>query len=261
MINELLIEPFVDAPEQSILFLDYDGSLAPIVSDPMKAGPFPGAIDALRRLAAHLGRVAIISGRPVQFIRGALEIEDILYAGLYGYEIFDRGEVTIDDRVFDWKDRVEEAAIEAEQLLPGVLVERKDSIAVSLHWRDVPDREIEVRACAAELAAKYDLSAPDRGRKVVELRPPLIMDKGVAIAQHIDGYTLAAYAGDDLSDLPAFRALHEFEEAGQLTHALRIGVRSEEEPMELIGQADLTVDGPEGLVDFLHVFADVIERP
>ena len=81
---------------RAALFVDFDGSLAPIVDDPASAVPLPAAVDACTRLAARLGRVAVVSGRPVAFVRHHLPDPAIVVVGEYGLEI-DRDGVTIAD--------------------------------------------------------------------------------------------------------------------------------------------------------------------
>jgi trehalose 6-phosphate phosphatase len=123
-------------------------------------------------------------------------------------------------------------------------------VMTAFHWRGAPDeaaaeaavREIAVRAQDAGLA-------PHWGRKVLEVRPPVHFDKGkgiVALLRDTD-VEHALYIGDDNTDLDAFRGLDELAEAGRLTTALRIGVRSDEGPSELADAADLLVDGPAGV--------------
>ena len=74
------------APERTALLVDFDGSLAPIVDRPERRGPLPACADVLGRLAAGLGRVGIVSGRPVEFLARHLPVAGLVLVGLYGME-------------------------------------------------------------------------------------------------------------------------------------------------------------------------------
>lgn len=249
------LRPFVAAPARAALFADFDGSLSPIVPDPSSATVLPAARAALARLVPVLGTVAVVSGRPVGFLVDALGLDGLSYVGAYGLERFVDGEVVVDDRVRPWVAAVARAADEADAALPGLLVERKGVVAVTIHWRGRPDRGPEALAWAEAAAPRLGLDAPLRGRMAVELRPPVPVDKGTTVAALARGASVAAFAGDDAGDLPAFAALHELQQAGVLEHAVSIGVASVESP-PAVGDADVVVDGPEGLAALLDALAD-----
>jgi trehalose 6-phosphate phosphatase len=251
------LQPFVDEPGRAALFVDFDGSLAPIVPDPASARVLPVARAALARLAPVLGRVAVVSGRPTAFLRDALGLDGVEYVGAYGLERIVDGDVTVDDRVRPYVEAVARAATEAEVALPGLRVERKGEVAVTVHWREHPERGAEATEWAALAAPRLGLDAPLRGRMAVELRPPVPVDKGTTVAELAAGMTLAAFAGDDAGDLPAFAALRALESTGELTNAVTIGVSSPESPAD-IGEADVVVDGPIGLAAVLDELADAI---
>jgi trehalose 6-phosphate phosphatase len=87
---------------------------------------------------------------------------------------------------------------------------------------------------------------------VLEIRPPVAADKGTAVVTALDERSLARalYAGDDTTDLDAFRKLRALESEGRID-ALCVGVRSSEGPEAVVREADLVVDGPEGVVELL----------
>jgi trehalose 6-phosphate phosphatase len=248
--------PLVARPADSGFLVDFDGSLAPIVARPEDARPLPGAGTVLTRLARRLGRVAVVSGRSVEFLVAHLPVDGVALAGLYGLEALRDGERVVDPRVAPYVEAIAAAATEAERRLPGVLVERKGEVSVTLHWRTTPGREAEVRVVAADLAAAHGLEAPQRGKQSVELRPPVPVDKGTAVEALLEGLAIGAFAGDDAGDLPAFAALDRMVATGRLDHVVRVGVRSEEAPAEVVAEADLVVDGPEGLLAVLVHLAD-----
>jgi trehalose 6-phosphate phosphatase len=244
------IDALVERPGETAIFFDYDGSLAPIVDRPDDAVALSDAIDALRSLVGLVGRVGLISGRTVEFLASRVPVRGLFLAGLYGMEVMVDGERTVDARVLAFSDAVAQAADEADARLPGVIVERKAGVSVTLHWRMVPDRADEVVAVAAELATRYGL-AQWRSGFAVELRPPVAIDKGTAIDALTAGFAVAAFAGDDFGDLAAFAALARAVATGRLQRAVRIGVRSREMPPDLPAAVDGLVDGPAGLTDLL----------
>ncbi len=154
------LAPFADAPARAALFVDFDGSLAPIVLDPGAARPLPAARVALARLVPRLGAVAVVSGRPAAFLRDALAIDGLDYVGTYGLERIVAGAVVLDERVRPYLDAVAQAADDAEAALPGLRVERKGGVAVTVHWRDQPERGEQAARWAAEAAPRLGLEAP-----------------------------------------------------------------------------------------------------
>ena len=255
-----VLQPFVDDPARAALFVDFDGSLSPIVLDPASARPLPAARAALARLVPVLARVAVVSGRPAAFLRDALAIDGLDYAGTYGLERIVAGDVVLDERVRPYLDAIVQAADEAEAALPGLHVERKGQVAVTIHWRDQPERGDDATRWAAEAAPRLGLEAPLRGRMAVELRPPVPVDKGTTVAELSLGLHAAAFAGDDAGDLPAFAALHALVADGRLAHAVSIGVASDESPPE-VRAADVVVEGPQGLAGLLDAIADAAIGP
>jgi trehalose 6-phosphate phosphatase len=247
-------------PGHTALLVDFDGSLAPIVSHADEARPLPGAAGVIERLVAGLGRVAIVSGRPLSYLTRRLPIDGLAYAGLYGMEWAIDGEYTVDPRVRPYLVAVAAATAELEARLPADLVEPKAGISVTLHWRPAPERADEMLAVAHETAARHRL-AELRTRYAIELRPPIDIDKADPTRSFVDGFDTAAFAGDDYGDLPAFAELARLARDGRLEHAIRIGVQSDEAPDELIEAVDVIVDGPPGLLALLTRVADEIGEP
>ena len=249
-----MIDTLVAHPSETVILFDYDGSLAPIVDLPADAVALPAAIDALRRLVGRVGRIGIVSGRPVAFLTERVAVPDLVFAGLYGMELMVDGERRVDPRALAFADAVARAADEAETRMPGVLVERKAGVSVTLHWRTNADRAGEVLEVAADLARRHGLAELPT-RFAVELRPPVAIDKGNAVDTLIAGFRVAAFAGDDTGDLPAFDALARAVSDSRLDRAVRIGVHSSEMPAALPAAVDGLVDGPYGLAQMLAVVA------
>jgi trehalose 6-phosphate phosphatase len=253
------LEPLVAAPARAAVLVDFDGTLSPIVANPDAAAPLPAARDALAGLVGAVGTVAVVSGRPVAFLRAALGIDGITYVGQYGIERWDGARVVTDARVEPFLPVVEEVAGAAERELPGLRVERKAGVAVVLHWREQPERGPEAEAWAGDAARRSGL-AVHPAKMAVELRPPVPMDKGRAVAEVCGGAGAALFAGDDAGDLAAFDALDRLEADGSLAAAVRVAVRSEEAPADLVARADVVVDGPTGLAALLAELGEEVIR-
>jgi trehalose 6-phosphate phosphatase len=138
----------------------------------------------------------------------------------------------------------------------GIRVEDKDAIW-AFHWRGAPDEAAARKALEAVAAdAERGGLVPHWGRMVLEIRPRVAADKGTAVASTLDGRDLARalYAGDDTTDLDAFRELRALAAAGRIG-ALCVGVHSTEGPAEIERDSDLVVDGPAGVVSMLEALA------
>jgi trehalose 6-phosphate phosphatase len=246
--------PLAARPQEAAVFVDFDGSISEIVDDPGDARVMPAARAALTTLAGRVARVAVVSGRPVEFLAGAVEVPGITLVGQYGLERLVDGQVMVDPRVEPYFPAVAAAADDAERELPGLTVERKGGVAVTVHWRTAPEREPDAVAAVERIARRHGLTVYET-RMARELRPPVPIDKGTAVESLLDGIAVACFAGDDLGDLHAFQALARAVEEGRLQHAVRIAVGSQEAPDDVVAQADLVVDGPTGLVMLLEGLA------
>ena len=254
-----LLGPFVERPDRAAIVTDFDGTLAPIVDDPAESRPLPDVVDVLHRLAHRYARVAVVSGRPAAFIAEHLrlhqceedgECRGLLVSGLYGLEKAEGAEVTPHPDAEEWRKTVDQVSEQAEGEAPdGVFVEHK-GLSVTLHYRNAPDHEDWVREWAEERSEGTGL-ASQAGRMSFELRPPVEADKGSAVAELVSGLEAACFAGDDRGDLPAFEALDRLARDEGMA-ILKVGVRSDESPPELLEEADLEVDGPEGVVDLFR---------
>ena len=254
-----LIQPLRDDPERSAVLLDVDGVLAPIVQHPDDAHMPETTRRPLIEVAKRYGVVACVSGRRASDARRVVSLGSIAYLGSHGSEVLRPGSISpeMDRELQAWTRRVQNFAHEAftEELRRlRVRLEDKEAIA-ALHWRDVPDEEQAEAAIrdVAEAAEKAGFNA-HWGRKVLEIRPPVRIDKGAGIVKLLRETELAAamYVGDDTTDLDAFRGLTELQELGSLKTALRVGVTSDETPSRLEEEADVMVDGTDGVRDLLR---------
>jgi trehalose 6-phosphate phosphatase len=230
--------------------MDFDGTLADIVAHPDDARPRADVVPLLPALVATFGRVGVVSGRPVDFLRAHLPVAGMALVGQYGLERWTGDRVEEDHRVEPFLPAVAEAADRADRELPGVFVERKGRIAVTLHWRNDQEQGEAGRAWAHRVAAGSGLSLYPT-RMAIELRPPVGVDKGSAVAALAGDARVAMFAGDDHGDLAAFDALATLVRNGALDDAVRVAVRSPEEPAELVARTDVGVEGPAGFAAFL----------
>jgi trehalose 6-phosphate phosphatase len=242
------LTPFRVDPSAVALILDFDGTLSPIVEDAAAAVPHTDVPDLLTRLLDRFGLVAVVSGRPVEFLVPLLP-PGLVLAGLYGLELVVDGERRDHPQAGNWREVVDDVAGRAElRGPPGVGIERK-GLSITMHYRTAPDQEAATAAYAAEEALRSGLEARP-ARMSWELHPPIEVDKGTAVLDLVDDLRAVAFAGDDVGDLPGFDALDELADKGVAT--LRIAVDSPEAPLALLDRADVVVDGPEGLVALLE---------
>lgn len=199
-------------PGSAGLLLDFDGVLAPIVADPTTSRLLDGTADALERIARHLRLVAVVSGRPLHFLTDRAAVPGLRLLGSYGVEEIRDGVLWRHPEVVPWLPAVQEATRTLQSAmtdLPGVRVEEK-GVSVAVHWRQALDpasAQPRIEQVVAEIADHTGLRR-EPGKLVEELRAPVSVDKGTAVAGLIAAGDLRAvvYAGDDLGDLPAFRA-------------------------------------------------------
>ncbi len=250
-------------PAGAAILTDVDGTLAPIVPRPEQAAVPAEATELLTRLSERYGLVGCISGRRAEEARRLVGVEGIAYAGNHGLELLLPGER---DPRFDpaLEGREAEAAAFVVGLEQGALegaglrLEDKGPIQ-ALHWRGAGDEQA-AEARAHEIGADAGRAGLELrwGRKVLELRPAGGGGKDAAVAALLasDGIAAATYAGDDRTDLDAFRRLRELEGEGELEAAVCVGVISDEGPSEIAAEADLTVDGPPGWLALLAALAE-----
>lgn len=251
-------------PQGSVIALDFDGTLAPIVEDPEQARAHPGAVPVLARLSAHVGTVAILTGRPaldaVRYsgVAGVPELHGLVVLGHYGAQRWEASTGQLSAPAPPEGVAIAQAALPevlaAVGAPAGVHVEDKGS-ALGVHVRRTDDPAAALnllREPLVDLAARTGLML-EPGRMVLELRPPG-MDKGAALRGFVEERAARAvlFAGDDLGDLAAFDAVEELRARGiagltVCSGSGEVGVLAE--------RADLVVDGPAGVVGLLETIA------
>ncbi len=241
------------------VFLDFDGTLSPIVDEPDTAAPADGAREALERLAATCP-VAIISGRDLADVQRRVGVPELWYAGSHGFQL-----AGPDGRQHDYEQAhaATEALAAAERelrdrldSLAGAIVERK-TYSVTGHYRMVdPVRAHEVPEAVAEVAARHPELRATRARMAAELVPELQWDKGYALRWLLGQLAppgerlIPVYAGDDLTDEDALEEIHDI--------GVGIVVRSDEHG-DRATAAHVAVDSPADLCALLDGLAGILE--
>jgi len=224
-----------DEPERAALLLDVDGTLAPIVERPEDAAVPEETRGELERLASRYALVACVSGRTSADAAATVGVESVVYVGTHGLELEPEAE--------RWAAAVHEFA-------SSVAWPPEDKgLTVAFHYRGALDEdaaraeleEVAVRARAAGLHTRF-------GRKVLELLPPVEANKGTAIRRLLADRRLrrALYAGDDTTDLDAFRALDG------LDVAVRVAIASAEGPSALRAEADIVLENTAAMLELLR---------
>jgi alpha,alpha-trehalase len=241
------------------LFLDYDGTLTPIVERPERAVLDDGMREAVRRLAASCP-VAVVSGRDLADVRERVAIPGIHYAGSHGFDIAGPDDLRhahpAGVEALPRLDDAERRLCEALRPVSGSQVDRK-RYSIAVHFRRVADDEVPQveQAVDAELRRAPGLRK-GHGKKVFELRPDVDWDKGSAVRWLLGTLDLERddvvpiYLGDDVTDEDAFREL-----AGR-DHGIGIAVM--DPPRQTA--AKFRLKDPDAVQDFLEMLARLLEE-
>jgi trehalose 6-phosphate phosphatase len=252
------LAPLRADPANAAILLDIDGTLAPIVEHAGDANVPEATRHLLIALARRYGLVACVSGRRAKEARAMVSIGTISYIGSHGAELLRAGwtEPVLDPSVEDWARRIQDFGREADTpdlRRARVRLEDKGAI-IGFHWRGAPDEEA-ARAAIDAVATRAEEAGlrTHWGRKVLEVRPPVRIDKGAGVTSLLGGVERSAvlYVGDDATDVDAFRALDQLARDGQIGHVVKVGVLSEDGPPEIGEVADVTVEGTEAVRELL----------
>ena len=242
----------LDARSDLAVFLDYDGTLTPIVDDPDDALLDEATRETIERLAAAT-LVAIVSGRDLDDVRAKVAIEGLAYAGSHGFDILhpDGTRRQLATAHVEVLDRAEQELHRDLAEIPGVRIERK-GFAIAVHDRQVDDPELRARIeeVVTGLGERYDELRATGGKRIHELRPDIDWDKGRAIETlltelHAHDH-LPVYLGDDLTDEDGFRTV-------RARGGIAVVVRGEDDERDSLAQAALeTTDDARRFLDELH---------
>jgi trehalose 6-phosphate phosphatase len=235
---DALLVRLMSAPDEAGIFLDFDGVLAPIVSRPDDAYPPPETRVELERLVARYALVGVVSGRAGDDVRARVGVDGIVYVGSHGLELNPEAE--------RWRQRMRDFASSVPWEEDHTEVK---GLTISYHFRDAADEaaavleleQIAARATDEGLIARF-------GRKVLEVLPPIGSNKGTAVRHLLEGagLTRALVAGDDTTDIDAFRAVDDMRDA------VRVAVMSAESPEVLREYADIVVGSTGEFLDLLR---------
>ncbi len=251
----LSLQPFA-------ILSDIDGTLAPIVPNPEDARISPRARDAIRQLIGQGVRIAFITGRTLDKARSMVDIPEAYFAANHGLHIATDGDNWTPEEVRPYVEWARQVIHDASRRnLSGVTVEDKGPV-VAFHYRRAnseEDARAAIRAAVAASEAAAHFRVQD-GRKVIELRPPLAIDKGTAVATLIRriGAKSVLAIGDDTTDLDMFRGVRELSEAGLA--GASVAVWSDEVEPLILETTDYFVRGVEGVEWLLEELAKAL-RP
>lgn len=205
--------------QRAVVFLDYDGTLTPIVSQPEDALLSKEMRQALVELAAVCA-VAVVSGRDLADVEPMVGLDGLVYAGSHGFDIKGPDGLRMEYQGgIDHLPELERAERELQARIgtvPGARVERK-RFAIANHYRNVADKDVAVVETAVrEVSGKHPRLRMSGGKKVYELRPDIDWDKGRAVLWLLEALDLdrkdvvTFYIGDDVTDEDAFRVLGDW---------------------------------------------------
>ena len=236
---------------ETTFFLDFDGVLSPVTDDPDASQPVASIPGVLDELAARVARVAIVSARPVSFLRSRFEpLAHVDLYGLYGLEVWHDGSVVTEPAALPWVPAMAELAERAKVELPEQILIEYKRLSVALHYRTAPQLAQTVERWGHEQAERMGLKVQG-GRMVVELKPPVDQDKGMVITEGVRDSGCAWYFGDDMSDIKAFDALRAREAVDPTFFGMCVAVANPETGAEVSNAADLTLDSPAAVAAFL----------
>ncbi len=231
------------------IFSDIDGTLAPIVRDPAAAAISPRAKELLERLMAAGVKVALVSGREINAARRIAGIEGAAYAGNHGLHLWLNGQEETTEAVQAYVAQARDVLTRIGAIrFPGVSLEDKGPV-LAFHYRNAAD---ETEARKAIMSTIERVGAANgfglyEGRKVIELRPPLEINKGTAIVHLAErlGARSAIAIGDDMTDVDMFRGIEALRRAG--LPGASVAVWSDEASLDLLDSTDYFVTGVEGV--------------
>jgi alpha,alpha-trehalase len=245
------------ATKHAVVFLDYDGTLTPIVDRPEDARLSAETRDELARLSVRCP-VVIVSGRDLADVRALVGLRALAYAGSHGFEIA-RADGSSEQRASEYLPDLKAAERELRSPIaeiPGARLERK-AFGVAVHYRQVDeDRVPHVDAAVAAVAAAHPRLRRTGGKKVFELRPNVDWDKGKAVlwllevlgADHPE--VLPIYVGDDETDEDAFRTIRG--------RGLGVVVRGERDDLQTA--ASYALRNTDETRDFLRLLTGIVEQ-
>lgn len=243
-----------------MIFLDYDGTLSPIVERPQDAV----LTEAMRACVARLARtcpVAVVSGRDLSDVRSRVGVEGIAYAGSHGFDVLDADGESLDPgdatRFLPMLDRAERELAARLSRVDGMRLERK-RFSLAVHYRQVPADSVDaVRAQVERVLREVGGLRCSHGKKVLDLQPDIDWHKGRALTWLLQEFSGSApgpavipfYIGDDTTDEDAFRAVQR--------GGVGVAVRDDDRPTA----ARYRVRDPDEVQELLEALAEGLDAP
>ncbi|MDO8735675.1 MAG: trehalose-phosphatase [Thermoleophilia bacterium] len=256
------LAPLLADPGASAVFLDLDGTLAPIMPRPNDVAVTPEISRMIRKLAHAYLAVTVVSGRPATGAKRIVGNAELAYIGNHGFETMLPGHAVVvceeaQEYIPKIRELVEYCRKDEELAEMGIWLEDKTA-TMSFHFRRSSDPD----QSAAFIRDKFfprikELGlAVSAGRKVIEVRPPVPVNKGVAVGQLLDRLDCrqAIYIGDDTTDVDALKELRK-RKRRKNTVMVGVGVISSEMPSDLAKNSDLLVDRISGVEVALQILA------
>lgn len=256
--------------KQIVMFLDYDGTLSPIVNDPDRAFMSDAMRETVRKLARYFP-TAIVTGRCRDKVYNFVRLPELYYAGSHGMDIKgpskgSQYKKTTHESVLcqpaceflPMIDEVYNVLLEKTRSTPGAMVEN-NKFCLSVHFRCVEEKKwSELAQKVRSVLKDYPELKLAQGRKVLEIRPTIKWDKGKALEFLVEslGYTnfddvFPVYIGDDRTDEDAFKVLRE---RGQ-----GLGILVSKIPKET--NASYSLQEPSEVMTFLQKLVDWKQGP
>lgn len=205
--------------KEIIVFLDYDGTLTPIVERPELAVISEEMKGTVLRLS-EIFTVSIVSGRATDDVKGKVGLENLFYAGSHGFEIiYPNGKLKLNDEAQKIRPIIDEAYKKLSSSLSsvkGAFVEHV-KYTLSTHYRLAADKDVPlVEKIVDDLLKEYPMLRKTHGKKVFEIRPRIDWDKGKAVDWILNDISstpqeklFPIYIGDDITDEDVFRILKD----------------------------------------------------
>lgn len=253
---------------ETALLFDLDGTVAAIRPLPDQVVLSPAMRNGVRALADRAGLVAFVSGRALADLERIVALPGCAYVGNHGMEIRrPDGAREVAEPARPWLTTIERFAnaVDAGRLgHTGAWMEDK-GVTLSFHYRTAADQSVAQAYLEAEIIPVAQAAGlrVTHGRKVVEVRPPVEVNKGTAVRQLIAASpcTMATYLGDDLTDVDAWTALSALADTGALQTVVSVAVVGHETSSAVSQRADVTVSGVDGALDLVQWLGGEMDHP
>ena len=259
---EETLAPLIADAGATVIFLDLDGTLAPIMPRPDDVSVPPDISKLIRHLSHRYLAVTIVSGRPATGAKRIVGNAELAYIGNHGFETMLPGHaVVVCEEAQPYIPKIRELIefCRGFEELPELGIWLEDKTAtMSFHFRRAEDPELSVEFIRKNLFPKIEKLglAVTEGRKVIEVRPPVEINKGVAVGRLLDRLecTKAIYIGDDTTDVDALKELKK-RSRRKNNVMVGVGVISDEMPAELPRSASIMVERTSGVEQVLQLLA------